>query len=60
VKATDKLHTALRCAEQAEPSEQDIQTMVVTLRCIARDAERRGLSRSSIVIAEGGNKRRKK
>ena len=58
VKASDKLHTALRCAEQEKPSEQDIATMIATLRCIARDAERRGLSRSDVVIAEG--KRRKK
>jgi hypothetical protein len=60
IRASDQLHTALRCAEQKEPSEEDIKHMVAALKCIAREAERRGLSRSEIVIAEGKTKRRKK
>jgi hypothetical protein len=51
VSATNKLHTAMRCAEQKEPSAEDTAKMVGALSCIARDAARKGVARSNIVIA---------
>jgi hypothetical protein len=51
--ATDKLHTALRCAEQREPSDEDVRKMAAALGCILRAAEKKGVARSDIVIAQG-------
>jgi len=59
VKATNHLHCAMRCAEQPDPGEQDVKTMMGALHCIGRDADRKGLARSKIVIVEAGPKRRK-
>jgi hypothetical protein len=55
---TDKLHTAFRCAEQKEPSKEDIKTMAAALGCILRDTERRGTTRSDIVVAQEKPKKR--
>jgi hypothetical protein len=56
--ATDKLRTALRCAEQQKPDEEGFRYMAAALGCIVRAAEKNGISRSNIVIGEG--KARKK
>jgi hypothetical protein len=60
VNSTGRLHVALRCAEQQEPSEEAMTTMSKALRCIVADAARRSIARGDIVIAvakqEGGKK----
>jgi hypothetical protein len=55
--ATDKLHCALRCAEQ--PTEENTRAMVGALGCIIKKAETKGITRSRIVIAEGKVRTRK-
>lgn len=56
--ATDKLHTALRCAEQQKPDEEGFRHMAAALGCIVKSAERNGITRSDIIIAEGKAKRK--
>jgi hypothetical protein len=58
--ATDKLHAALRCAEQPEPDQENIRIMAAALGCIIKKASAKGITRSDIVIAEGKPKIRKK
>jgi hypothetical protein len=60
INATDKLHSAMRIAEQRERYDESIGRLIGALRCIALTAERRGIARSDIVIAEGRPKNRKK
>jgi len=55
--STAKLHTALRCAEQPEPTEEDLRIMIAALGCIGRKAVSKGITRSKIVIAEGRTRR---
>ena len=57
--ATNMLHVALRCAEQQEPDDETVRLMVAALRCIAKEAEARNITRSDVVIAEGRLKNRK-
>jgi hypothetical protein len=59
VNATNKLHSAMRIAEQTERDDESVRLMVGALGCIARTAERRGITRSHIVIAEGKPKKRR-
>jgi hypothetical protein len=58
--STDKLHVALRCAEQPEPDEESIRHMIAALGCIAKKAQARGITRSDVVIAEGKPRARRK
>jgi hypothetical protein len=58
--ATDKLHTALRCAEQPEPDAEGLKHMVAALGCILKKANAKGVSRSDVVIAEGKPIKRRK
>jgi hypothetical protein len=58
--ATDKLHVALRCAEQPDPDTEAILLMKGALTCILSRADARGVTRSNIVIAEGKSKNWKK
>jgi hypothetical protein len=60
VKATNYLHTILRCADQKDPSGEDIKIMLGAACCINRNAERRQIPRSDVVIAEGVPKKRKR
>jgi hypothetical protein len=60
INATDKLHSAMRIAEQQERDDESIGRLIGALRCIALTAERRGITRSDIVIAEGKSRKRKK
>jgi hypothetical protein len=53
VYATDKLQTALRCAEQPEPDPEGVAHMVTALACIIKKANAKGVTRRDIVIAEG-------
>jgi hypothetical protein len=53
VHSTDQLHVALRCADQKESSEEDIEMMSTALRCILDDAARKNIARADIVIAVG-------
>lgn len=57
--ATDKLHVALRCAEQQESDDESVRIMMAALGCIAKKAAARGVTRSNLVIAEGKPKGRK-
>jgi hypothetical protein len=57
--STDKLHVALRCAEQPEPDEESIRHMIAALGCITRKAATKSITRSDIVIGEGKVKGRK-
>jgi hypothetical protein len=43
--ATNHLHVMLRCAEQSEPSEEDIRTMIGAGLMIVRHAAKRGIPR---------------
>jgi hypothetical protein len=56
--ATDKLHCALRCAE--EPGEENIKIMAAALGCIIKKANAKSITRSRIVVAEGKAQIRKK
>lgn len=60
INATDKLHTALAVAERQDRDDESIGHLIGALRCIIGTAERRGINRSNIVIAEGNPKKRKK
>jgi hypothetical protein len=53
VYATDKLHCALRCAEQQNPDHEGLMHMAAALGCIAKKASAKGITRSRIVVAEG-------
>jgi hypothetical protein len=55
--ATDKLHCALRCAE--EPGAENIKIMAAALGCIVKKANAKSITRSRIVVAEGKAKIRK-
>jgi hypothetical protein len=55
--ATDKLHCALRCAE--EPGEENTRIMAAALGCIIKKAKTKSVTRSRIVVAEGKPKIRK-
>jgi hypothetical protein len=55
--ATDKLHCALRCAE--EPGEENTKIMAAALGCIIKKAKTKSITRSRIVVAEGKAKLRK-
>jgi hypothetical protein len=59
VNATNKLHSAMRIAEQEERDHESLGRLIGALRCIALTAERRGITRSDIVIAQGKSKGRK-
>jgi hypothetical protein len=58
--ATTKLHVILRCAEQREPSAEDIRNMIGAALCILRDAAQRSITRSNIVLVEGAAKKPKR
>jgi hypothetical protein len=58
--ATDKLHVALRCAEQPEPDEESIRHMAAALRLIIKKAAAGGVTRSDVVVAEGGKRKGRK
>jgi hypothetical protein len=60
INATNKLHSAMRIAEQPERDHESIGRLIGALRCIALTAERRGIARSDIVIAEGKPRKGKK
>jgi hypothetical protein len=60
VYATDKLHCALRCAEQPEPDQETTKLMIAALGCIVKKASTKGIARSDIVIAQGKPTIRKK
>ncbi len=60
VYATDKIHVALRCAEQPNPDEECIRHMAAALGCIIKKAAAKGVTRSNIVIAEGKPVKRRK
>lgn len=60
VDATDKLHSALRIAEQQERDGESVDLLIGALRCIALTAERRGIARSDIVLAQGKSREGKK
>jgi hypothetical protein len=62
VSATNKLHTAIRCAELTDPDSEAIGHMTGALRWIASAGERRQIARSDIVItvADRKPKHRKK
>jgi hypothetical protein len=60
INATDKLHSAIRIAEQQERDDESSGRLIGALRCIALTAERRGIARSDIVIAEGKSGKRRK
>ena len=55
--ATNKLHVAMRCAEQPKPDEESLRRMAAALNCIGKRAAAKGIARSDIVIAEGKPKR---
>jgi hypothetical protein len=57
INSTCRLHVMLRCAEQKEPSAEDIRNMIGAGRAMVRDAEHHGISRSSIIIAVGAPKK---
>ena len=59
VASTGRLHVMLRCAEQKEPSDEDTRNMIGAGRAMVRDAERRGIARSDILVAEGKPQKRK-
>jgi len=59
VQSTARLHCMLRCAEQKEPSAEDIKYMTGAGRAMLCDAEKRGIPRSNILITEGEPQRRK-
>jgi hypothetical protein len=54
VYATDKLHTALRCAEQ--PNQENTRLMIAALGCIIKKADTKRVAHSNIVIAESKSK----
>ena len=56
--ATDKLHCALRCAEQQHPDQEGLIQMAAALGCIAKKASAKGITRSRIVVAEGKPRRK--
>jgi hypothetical protein len=60
INATNKLHSAMRIAEQRELDDESQGRLVGALRCIALTAERRNIARSDIVIAEGKPRKGKK
>jgi hypothetical protein len=60
VQSTGRLHCMLRCAEQQDLSDEDRGKMIAAGRAMIRDAERRGIARSDILVAEGKPKTRKK
>ena len=60
VNSTGRLHVMLRCAEQKELSDEDRGKMIAAGRAMIREAERRGIARSDILVAEGKPKTRKK
>ena len=55
--STGRLHVMLRCAEQPEPSDEDGRKMIAAGRAIVRDAGKREIPRSNVVIAEGNAKK---
>jgi hypothetical protein len=57
--ATNKLHVALRCAEQQEPDAETVRHMTAALGCIVKKAKAMNITRSDVVIAEGRPKNRK-
>jgi hypothetical protein len=57
--ATDMLHTAMRCAEQKDPNDEDYRKMAAALKKIDTKAAAKGLSRSDIIIARGKPKSRR-
>ena len=57
--STGWLHVMLRCAEQLEPSEEDIRNMIAAGRAIVRVAEKRGIPRSNMLMTEGEVKKPK-
>src|SRR6516225_9475127 len=59
VQSTARLHCMLRCAEQKEPSAEDIKYMLVAGRAMLRDAKKRDIPRSNILITEGEPQKRK-
>jgi hypothetical protein len=59
VASTGRLHVILRCAEQPEPSDEDIRNMIGAGRAIVRDAEKRGIARSNVLVTEGRPIKRK-
>ena len=60
INATDKLHSAMRIAEQQERDDESVGRMIGALCCIAGTAERRGIARSDIVIAQGKSTKSRK
>ena len=58
--ATDKLHCALRCAEQQHPDQEGLNQMAAALGCIAKKANAKGITRSRIVVAEGKPRQRQR
>ena len=56
--ATDKLHCALRCAEQQHPDQEGLNQIAAALGCIAKKASAKGITRSRIVVAEGKPRRK--
>jgi hypothetical protein len=59
VQSTARLHCMLRCAEQKEPSAEDIKYMLGAGRAMLRDAEKRNIPRSNILITSGEPQKRK-
>jgi hypothetical protein len=59
VNSTGRLHVMLRCAEQKDLSDEDRGKMIAAGRAMIRDAERRGITRSDILVAEGKAQKRK-
>jgi hypothetical protein len=49
----------LRCAEQKDLSDEDRGKMIAAGRAMIRDAERRGITRSDILVVEGKPQKRK-
>jgi hypothetical protein len=59
VASTGRLHVMLRCAEQKDLSEEDRGKMMAAGRAMIRDAEKRGIPRSNILVNEGEPRKRK-
>jgi hypothetical protein len=57
--STGRLHVMLRCAEQSEPSAEDIRNMIAAGRAIVHVAEKRGIARSNVLMTEGEAKKPK-
>jgi hypothetical protein len=60
VHSSGRLHVMLSCAEKKNLSDENRGKMIAAGRAIIRDAERRGIARSDILITEGKAKRRGK